>query len=154
MSILSPTPRPLQASTAKSLSVLPGSGTAEHKVKLFAQTHRLHWIAGQSCFVMILVHNDSKKTIKTLTLTLVRTTTVFKPRSSPDFGISGGMDYDASQISTSHKVVAESTLEMGQAGGKGYASAKGWWTGVGPDQEMEFSHSILLPVSVAGTFLY
>ncbi|THH33561.1 hypothetical protein EUX98_g674 [Antrodiella citrinella] len=143
-SILSVAPRPLQASTAKSFSLL---SSQDQKARLSAQLHRLHWIAGQRCHVKILVHNGTHKPVKSCTLTLVRTTTLFKPKPALDAG--GGnllnSDPDACQTSTAHKAVGESTLELGQRSTKGYASAKGWWTGVKPGQELEFSHFLLLP---------
>ena len=145
-SVLSVAPRPLQASTAKSFSLLTGH---EQKAKLTAQLHRLHWVAGQRCHVKVLVDNRTRKSVKSCTLTLVRTTTVFRPKPALDAG--GGnfltSDPDACQTSTTHKAVAISVLEMGQSGAKGYASAKGWWTGIRPGQELEFSHFIQLPVS-------
>ncbi|KAI0788677.1 hypothetical protein C8Q75DRAFT_824675 [Abortiporus biennis] len=153
-SILSAAPKPLQASTSKSLSVLPtigssSSSSSSDKVKLTATLQRLHWIAGQKVHVNIFVDNETKKTVKSVTLTLVRTTTLFKPSGSSKFedgdGGDKGLDEDACQTSTTHKAVAEEILEMGQGGAKGYASAKGWWTGVGPGQKLEFSHFILLP---------
>ncbi|OBZ79498.1 hypothetical protein A0H81_00809 [Grifola frondosa] len=139
--VLARAPRPLQASAAKSLSML----SSAHKVKLTALLHRLTWVAGQRCYVRVSVANDTKKTAKSLVLTLVRTTTVFKPKPALDPGLCRSVDPDACQTSTTHKVVAETMLEMGHGVAKGHASAKGWWTGVGPGQELEFSHFILLP---------
>ncbi|KAI0080326.1 hypothetical protein K474DRAFT_1769559 [Panus rudis PR-1116 ss-1] len=139
--ILSPAPRPLQAATAKSLSIIGNSD----KVKLTANLLRLHWIAGQRCHVRILVHNGSKKTVKNLTLTLVRTVTVFKPRPSLNAGDGCSMDPDACQTATTHKMITESILEMASKSTRGHASAKGWWTGVKPGQQSEFTHYILLP---------
>ncbi|TCD67096.1 hypothetical protein EIP91_000559 [Steccherinum ochraceum] len=138
---LSPAPRALQATYSKSLSFLTSQ---EDKAKVTAQLHRLNWVAGQRCHVKVLVHNGSRKSVKSCTLTLVRTTTVFRPKPALD---AGGLtsDPDACQTSTTHKTVSESVLEMGQRGAKGYASAKGWWTGVKPGQELEFSHFIQLP---------
>lgn len=61
----------------------------------------------------------------------------------------GGGDRDKSRVRTQMvKEVAESVLEMGRNASKGHASAKGWWTGVAPGQELELSHFILIPVSV------
>lgn len=142
-SVLAPAQRPIQASTVKSFAVLGGG---DGKVKLSASLHRLQWIAGQSCQVKVHVENDTKKTVRSLMLTLIRTTTLFKPRPALDIG---SEDPDACQTSTTHKTVADSILEMGQRGTRGHASAKGWWTGVAPHQELSFSHSILLPVSLS-----
>ena len=57
-----------------------GSG----KVYLTAQLHRVHWIAGQQCYVRIIVNNGSKKTMKRLNITLVRTLVAYKPNSKKD----------------------------------------------------------------------
>ncbi|OCH94752.1 hypothetical protein OBBRIDRAFT_722012, partial [Obba rivulosa] len=138
---LAAAPRPIQASTSRSLAVV-GSGA---KVKLTALLHRLTWVAGQRCYVKLSVANGTKKTLKSLNLTLVRTTTLFKPKPAADTGHSRSADPDACQKSTMHRPVAETVLEIAQQGAKGHASAKGWWTGVGPGQELEFSHYILLP---------
>lgn len=157
--ILAPSTRPIQASTTRSPTML-----AKNKIKLMATLHRATWIAGQRCYVKVCMINGSKKRIRGLTLTLVRTTTTFRPRRLPAAGGKGpliaGMDIDnegggdgerdsfrvRSQIT---KEVAESVLGMGQNGSKGHASAKGWWTGVAPGQELELSHFILIPVSLA-----
>ncbi|CAL1695216.1 unnamed protein product [Somion occarium] len=142
--ILAAAPRPLQASTAKSLSMLGGGGSND-KVKLTANLHRLHWVAGQRCYVRVLVNNGSKKTVKSLTLCLIRTTTIFKPRPGLDAGHESSADPDACQTSTTHKLITETVLEMAQRSARGHASAKGWWTGVRPGQDLEFAHFILLP---------
>jgi Arrestin (or S-antigen), C-terminal domain len=131
--------RPLRITTSKHL-FMGGTG----KVTLTASLHRLHWIAGQQCCVKVNVTNATKKAIKCLTLTLVRSTIVFKPDARLD--ALNDMDPDACQTSTTHKVVAESVLELGQRGARGHASAKGWWTGVCPGENMEFFHFIPLPV--------
>lgn len=141
--LLSPAPRPLQATTSKSLAML----SSDRKVKLTAQLHRLTWIAGQRCYVNVAVANDTKKTVKSFTLTLIRSTTMFKPTPELDAGRSRSVDPDACQTNTIHKVVSETSLEIAESGAKGRASAKGWWTGVGPGKEMSFSHYILIPVS-------
>lgn len=140
--ILQSASRPLQASTAKSMALIGNSA----KVKLHAQMHRLYWPAGARCPVAFHVVNNSKKTIRTVVLTLVRTMTVFRPR--PELDAAGDRDPDACQTATTHKVVAESTLEMCAGVAKGHASAKGWWTGVAPGRELDFVHYIPLPVSL------
>ncbi|KAH9937212.1 uncharacterized protein B0H18DRAFT_969591 [Fomitopsis serialis] len=139
--LLASAPRPLQVTTTKSLAMLSN----ERKVKLTAQLHRLTWVAGQRCYVNVSVVNDTKKTVKTLTLMLVRSTTMFRPTPELDAGRARSVDPDACQTTTLHKVVAENVLEMAQPGTKGRASAKGWWTGVGPGKELSFSHYILIP---------
>jgi Arrestin (or S-antigen), C-terminal domain len=120
------------------------------KVRLTATLHRLHWIAGQQCCVHVFVKNDTKKTIKNLTLSLVRTTIIFKPRPHLDAMPPTHehlADPDACQTLTTQKQVAETSLEMGQHGTRGHVSAKGWWTGVGPSEKLAFSYFLSLPVS-------
>jgi hypothetical protein len=120
---------------------LAGNG----EVTLTAILHRLHWIAGQQCCVNVDVKNATKKAIKSLTLTLVRCTVVFKPDFRLDAS-NDNVDPDACQTSTTQKVVAESVLDHGQRGARGHASAKGWWTGVSPGEHMAFFHFIEIPV--------
>lgn len=143
--VLQSASRPLQASTAKSLAVLGNSS----KVRLNAQMHRLYWPAGSRCPIHLHVGNESKKTIKNLVLTLVRTITVFRPRPALDAG--GDRDPDACQTATAHKAVSESALEMCAGVAKGHASAKGWWTGVPPGRQFDFIHYIQLPVSFSSS---
>lgn len=140
--VLRSAPRPVQASTAKTLSMMGSSG----KLKLTAAFHRMTWIAGQRCFVHVWVTNDTKKLVQSLSLTLVRTTTIFKPRLDLGLGNLPPGDSDACKTSTSHKVVAETILERSHGVAKGHASAEGWWTGVQAGQEAQFSHSLLIPV--------
>ncbi|KXN88790.1 hypothetical protein AN958_06659 [Leucoagaricus sp. SymC.cos] len=136
--ILSPAIRPLQATVSTNISKLPHTG----RIKLTASIHRLHWVAGQLCQVKIIIDNNTTKTLKKLTLGIHRTTTIF-PHSSCS---SVDRDHDSSQHTLSTNQVAESTLEAGQPGTKGHASAKGWWLGVRPNQYLEFEHSILIPL--------
>ncbi|KAK0233638.1 hypothetical protein IW262DRAFT_1504258 [Armillaria fumosa] len=139
--ILAPALVPLQAHVTKSI-FMGGCG----KVTLSASLHRLHWVAGQQCCVKASVTNHTKKTIKSLTLSLFRSTVIFKPRPYLDVeGVNVEQDPDACQTTTAEKQVAESTLQMGQRGSRGHASAKGWWTGVPPGDEQEFCHFILIP---------
>jgi len=138
--VLAAAPRPLLAQTSKSM-FLGGKG----KISLTAQLHRLHWIAGQRCYLKFSVTNDTKRTVKSLTLALVRTTTVFRPNPQLD-ALPRCADPDACQTSTMRKQVTSTVLEMAHGGEKGHASAKGWWTGVPANRKMDFSHFILLPV--------
>ncbi|KAL1740605.1 hypothetical protein HDZ31DRAFT_47171, partial [Schizophyllum fasciatum] len=134
--ILAPAPRPISDSSAKSL-FMGGSG----KVYLTASLHRVHWIAGQKCYIRIGVSNGSKKTIKRVTIALVRTLVAFKPNSKKD----EDDDPDACSATSYEKQIAETSLEMCELGSRGHASAKGWWTGVMPDEDKEFSHFIQIP---------
>jgi hypothetical protein len=132
--------RPIQVTASKSL-FLGGSGT----VKFTASLHRLHWVSGQRCFVKALVLNNTTRTLKSFTLALIRRTTTFK--SSTTMNIDGGDDPDACQTDTIYKEIAQSTLETTHRVQRGYAGSKGWWTGVNPGENTEFSHYIVIPVS-------
>jgi hypothetical protein len=144
--ILAPTPSALYSTGAKPV-FMGGSG----KLKVTTSLHRETWIAGQRCYVKVFVANDTTKRVKNLTLSLIRTDTIF--RLNPDLDAtsptskSTGLDVDACQTSTTRKVVAETVLEMAGKGASGYATAKGWWTGVEAGSSLEFVHYIILPVS-------
>lgn len=143
--VLAPAARAITASESKAL-FLGGSG----KVSLTATIHRSTWVAGQRCYVSVQVDNDSHKKIKTLALSLIRTTTVF--RAKPWLNAGSGTDHqgeldidqDACATSTTRKKVAEAVLEMGKKGAKG-VTAKGSWMGVEGGESAEFSHSLLVP---------
>ena len=122
-----------------------GSGT----VKLTAVLHRLHWVSGQRCFVKALVSNDTTRTLKSFTLTLIRRTTTFK--SSTAMSIDERDDPDACQTNTNYKEVAQSALGTTHRVIRGYAGSRGWWTGVNPGEKATFSHCLLIPVSLGCT---
>lgn len=138
---LSPAPRPLVSEAAKTV-FMGGSG----KVRLSATMHRLYWVAGQRCTIHLQVVNESRRTVKGASITLLRTTTVFKPLGARKGNTD--TDPDACKTTTMRKVVAASVLVMGQKCTKGYASAKGWWAGVRPGDTANFVHHIILPVSL------
>ncbi|KIK70693.1 hypothetical protein GYMLUDRAFT_287717 [Collybiopsis luxurians FD-317 M1] len=139
--ILSPAAEPVRESAAKTF-FMGGSG----KVGLTASMHRLIWVAGQRCSIKVRVINKSKKTLKSLTLTLLRSTVIYKPNPQLDVDGSNEHDADACQTSTVQKSLAENVLQMGQRDrGRGHASAKGWWTGIGPDETREFYFFLSLP---------
>lgn len=143
--VLAPSPRPIHVSCAKKL-FMGGSG----KLRMTAEIHRGTWVAGQRCYVKVTARNETKKTVKSLVLSLIRTTTIFRPKPHLDAAASDsdlGGDPDACQTSTTQKQVAETTLISGHRGTKGRVSAKGWWTGVEPGETISFTHFILLPVS-------
>ncbi|KAH9944162.1 uncharacterized protein BXZ73DRAFT_73748 [Epithele typhae] len=133
---LASAPRPVQAAAKKNL----GNGG---EIRLTAALHRMTWVAGQQCSIRVWVINDSKKSIKTATFTLVRTTTTFRPR--PDLSPGNTVGPDCSQRTTTHKVVALSVLERAQPVTKGHASAEGWWWGIPALQEAQFAHHLLIP---------
>lgn len=142
--ILAASPTPLYATIAKPL-FLGGSGT----LKITASLHRAVWIAGQRCYVKIFIANDTeKRTVKALTLSLIRFETVFKPEvvTSTPSRQKSVKNEDAGQTSTVKRFVTQSILEMGEKATKRRATAKGWWTGVEPGAFYEFNHHILLPV--------
>lgn len=148
--MLSSAPKPISASHAKSL-FLGGEG----KVELTASVHRENWVAGQLCYVTVDIKNESTKKIRTMTLSLARTTTVFRPR--PYLTLGSGVDADdpkeveidadACQTHTSRKIVAESTIDTGKKGQNGEVTAKGMWMGVERQSFARFQHSLALPVS-------
>ncbi|SJX62458.1 uncharacterized protein SRS1_13308 [Sporisorium reilianum f. sp. reilianum] len=142
--VLSSALKPIQASSSKGL-FLGGSG----KVHLMASLHRNTWVAGQRVYINIGIHNETSKKINGMTLALMRTVTLYKPR--PELDLDGGQaarrepDVDACQTSTTRKKIAEEELEMGQKGSRGVVTARGWWTGVDPGQRVESSHSMHIP---------
>jgi hypothetical protein len=144
--VLLPLPQPLTYTASKALFM---GGPSE--IHLTVVLHRLYWVAGQRCYAKIYINNETKKTVRSVTFTLVRTTTVFRPRPHLDALRNGvgeeDIDMDACQTTTTTKQVENCTLDMGQRGAKGHASAKGWWTGVAPGEKLDFSHFILLPAS-------
>lgn len=142
--ILAPAIHPLLAAAARSV-FLGGRG----KLKLTANLHRNVWVAGQRCYVGIAVGNESKRAVKGLTLSLIRTTTIFRSRPHLDVASSSSADADACQTTTTRKLVAETTLEAGLRGLRGHVTEKGWWVGVDPGMRAKFTHFILLPVSPA-----
>ncbi|PFH49685.1 hypothetical protein AMATHDRAFT_4691 [Amanita thiersii Skay4041] len=144
--VLAPAPRLLRANISKSLA-MGGSG----KLEFTASLRRLSWISGQRCFVHLSIQNATKRRITCLTLTLLRSTVVFRPHLDLDvshprnsYGIFS-RDPDACQTTTTVKTVVESKLEAGDQAARGHASSKGWWIGIGPGEHMNVTHSILIP---------
>ena len=138
--VLSSSSRPRSAKMSKRL-FMGGKG----KIDFTAQLHRSTWIAGQRCYIDFKVSNDTRKAFKSLSVTLIRTTTLFKPHPFLD-ALPGRADPDACRTTTTSKPVATDTLVMARVGEKGRASAEGWWTGVNAKDEIVFSHYIPLPV--------
>jgi len=146
--ILSTSSKSVQAKASKGL-FLGGNG----KVHLAASLHRSTWVAGQRIYVNISIDNETNKKVKSLTLALIRTVTLYRPRpefdmhiSAPDDPSETYIDPDACTTSTSRKKISEEVLEMGQKGAKGLVTARGWWTGVEGGDSVEFSHNMKLPV--------
>ncbi|KAK4058876.1 hypothetical protein OIO90_000322 [Microbotryomycetes sp. JL221] len=139
--VLASASRPLVASEAKSL-FMGGSG----KVKITSKLHRSTWVAGQRCYVDLVVENESSKKIKSLTLALIRTTTILRPRPYTETSTVSAIADDSNVVhaQSTKKKVAEATLEMGKKGSKG-VTAKGSWLGVESGDKAEFSHFLLVP---------
>ena len=145
---LAPAPDPMLARAAKKL-FMGGDGT----LALTASLHRSTWVAGQPVHVRLRIVNDTKKSVRSISFAVIRTTTLFKLSGDARHravGIGYGYDddMDEGETSTSERRVAEVVLTAGQKGAKGRASAKGWWTGVGPGETRNVTHSITLPVSL------
>ncbi|KAJ1023475.1 hypothetical protein NDA16_003092 [Ustilago loliicola] len=141
--VLSSAIKPIQATSSKGL-FLGGSG----KVHLMASLHRNTWVAGQRVYINVGIQNDTSKKINGMTLSLIRTVTLYKPRPELDMDNQSArrdLDPDACQTSTTRKKIAEEELEMGQKGSRGVVTARGWWTGVEPGQRVESSHYMHIP---------
>lgn len=149
---LAPAVQPLVSEASKGL-FMGGSGL----VTIRASLHRRVWIAGQRCYAEVLVENQSSKRvraaecvsrdvqqtdascprqIKTLTLSLVRTTAIFRTASHSGEG---------KHLQATKKKVAESTLELGKKSSSG-ATAKGTWIGVDAGASANFSPTLVIPV--------
>ncbi|KAF8336834.1 uncharacterized protein EI90DRAFT_3287209 [Cantharellus anzutake] len=135
--LLRPSPTPISGTAEGSLVF--GTGT----LKVTGILERLAWIAGQVCWVYVLIENNTTKRVKNLTLSLIRHLTVFKVFSDSLTQSSGQVGSDVCE--TNHRQVAEAILEVGQRGCKGQASAKGWWLGVDPGGRASPRHGIMIP---------
>ncbi|KAH8111898.1 hypothetical protein DFH11DRAFT_1610591 [Phellopilus nigrolimitatus] len=138
VTVLAPAPHPVLARAAKRL-FMGGEGT----LALTASLHRGTWVASQPVHVRLRIANNTRKTVRSVNLALVRTTTLFRPHAHNGVGFGG--DIDACETETSEKRIAEAVLGAGQKGVKGHASAKGWWTGVGPGEAAAVDHCITIP---------
>ncbi|KAG8854239.1 hypothetical protein FRB91_003852 [Serendipita sp. 411] len=144
--ILAPSSSPVYATVSKDL-FLGGEGT----LKLTASMHRLTWVAGQRCYIKVFIANDTeKRRVHTLNLSLIRSETTFKPVRPVEGPITilnqyPSDDRSAYQASTVRKIVARTSLEMGDKAISKHSTAKGWWTGVDPGSNLEFNHYIILP---------
>ncbi|KAJ7631049.1 hypothetical protein FB45DRAFT_1152847 [Roridomyces roridus] len=122
--ILAPSAEQFPSATTSKALFMGGSG----EVTLTARLHRSIFVAGTRLPVHVLVRNETTKIFKRLTLTLIRSITVFK--REPE---------------TTRKSVATSTLEMVQGFPRGHASADGWWAGVRGGERSEFCHFLSIP---------
>ncbi|SOV06021.1 uncharacterized protein UDID_19255 [Ustilago sp. UG-2017a] len=120
--ILSSALKPIQVTSSKGL-FLGGSG----KVHLMASLHRNTWVAGQRVYINVGIQNDTSKKINGMTLSLIRTVTLYKSRQELDMDNHSArreLDSDACQTSTTRKKIAEEELEMGQKGSRGVVTAR------------------------------
>ncbi|KDQ18226.1 hypothetical protein BOTBODRAFT_53009 [Botryobasidium botryosum FD-172 SS1] len=138
--VLAPAPAPFRADEAKSI-FLGGNG----KLRLEAILYRQCWVAGQECRVRTVVENRTTKKVRTVTLTLFRITTVYRPNRALDPSSPGGVDFDACQTTTTRKQINEVYMEAGARRARGQVTAKGWWTGIESGDCGEHEHSILIP---------
>ncbi|KAJ7040446.1 hypothetical protein C8F04DRAFT_1178165 [Mycena alexandri] len=138
--ILAPADQPIQASVSKRIFM---GGTGE--VRLTSALHRSCFIAGTHVPVSVKVQNDTKKLIKSLSLTLHQSVVVFKRKLPLDSNSVTEVDIDSCRTSTSKKIVASSTLERAQSFSRGHASTGGWWPGIPSGETLEFSHLLLVP---------
>lgn len=128
--VLASAPRPIQA-------------TAERdRISLTASLHRPAWVAGQRVYVNVAVRNETSRRIKTVTLSLVRTVTIYQPKREDRIDGSTGeaFDPDIYEATTSRKRVAEEVLGVAQDG-----ASQSWWTGVQPNSHLEFAHHLNIP---------
>ncbi|KAG9087980.1 hypothetical protein FRC06_002276 [Ceratobasidium sp. 370] len=97
---------------------------------LTAVLHRKVWLAGQKCTVYIGAWNETKKSIKTVTLAIIRKATIGRPNQS---------------TSSNRKQIAESILDAVRGPNFGPVTSKGWWAGIESGATCEFSHTIDIP---------
>ncbi|BGP30179.1 hypothetical protein JCM10296v2_001931 [Rhodotorula toruloides] len=146
--VLAPAVAPLTEEASKAV-FMGGNG----RVSLRATMHRGIWVAGQRCYVNVRVENESGKKVKALTLSLIRTTAIYRsdikpsPVASPDlYGFVVDKDASSSKglLQSTKKKVADMTLEVGKKGTKG-VTAKGTWLGVEAGECADFAPSLLVP---------
>ncbi|KWU46508.1 hypothetical protein RHOSPDRAFT_31966 [Rhodotorula sp. JG-1b] len=131
---LAPATTPLAAEASKAL-FMGGSGQATIR----ASMHRETWVAGQRCYVEVAVANRTSKKIKTLTLSLVRTTSIYRSGGRTAQGVT-----ETQLVQSTKKKVAETTLELGKKSSSG-PTAKGTWIGVEAGASASFSPTLVIP---------
>jgi hypothetical protein len=144
--VLVPSTRPLVSTAVMTLS----RGSSRNKLKLSARVPRPSYFAGQRCYVHVQIMNDTRKTVRSLRLTLIRTTTVYRPLSGKE---THGEDHDNHDHFSKNfrskafvDEISESRLAMAEPTTRRCASSKGWWAGVSPQEGTAFTHNILIPV--------
>jgi hypothetical protein len=144
--VLVPSTRPLVSTAVMTLS----RGGSHNKLKLSARVPRPSYFAGQHCYVHVQIVNDTQRTVRSLRLTLIRTTTVYRSQSGKE---NRGDDHNNDDhVSNNYQSkafvdeISESRLAMAEPAIRRCASSKGWWAGVSPQERTAFTHSILIPV--------
>jgi Arrestin (or S-antigen), C-terminal domain len=144
--VLVPSTRPLVSTAVMTLSL----GGSRNKLKLSARVPRPSYFAGQRCYVHVQIMNDTRRTVRSLCLTLIRTTTVYRPQSGKESRREDHDNDDHVSKNCQSKAfvdeISESRLAMAEPTTRRCASSKGWWTGVSPQERTAFTHSILIPV--------
>ncbi|KAF8602289.1 E set domain-containing protein, partial [Ceratobasidium sp. AG-I] len=97
---------------------------------LTAVLHRKVWLAGQKCTVYIGVWNETKKSVKSVTLSIIRKAIIARPNQSE---------------TVNKKQIAETTLDAVRGPNFGAVTGKGWWAGIEAGATCEFSHIIDIP---------
>ncbi|KAH9065819.1 hypothetical protein EDB87DRAFT_892567 [Lactarius vividus] len=138
--LLAPSTRPL-VSTA--VSSIPQGGSYS-KLRLAARVPRPSYFAGQSCYVHIQIANSTQRTVRSLCMTLIRTTTIYRPRLGRQ-NHGGKNEEHKYVVKTVVDELSESRLVMADRTTRRTASSRGWWTGVNPDEKTAFTHRILVP---------
>lgn len=144
--VLVPSTRPLVSTAVMTLS----RGDSRDKLKLSARVPRPCYFSGQHCYVQVQVMNDTHRTVRSLRLTLIRTTTVYRPRLGKE-NRRGDHDNNG-HVSNNYQSkafvdeISENHLAMAEPTTRRCASSKGWWAGVSPQEMTAFTHSILIPV--------
>ncbi|KAH9044562.1 hypothetical protein EDB85DRAFT_1854148 [Lactarius pseudohatsudake] len=141
--LLAPSTRPLVSTAVFSVP----QGGSYSKLRLAARVPRPSYFAGQSCYVHIQIANNTQRTVRSLCMTLVRTTTSYRPRSGRRNHGGKPDEYIANKytVKTVIEDISESRLVMAERTTKRAASSRGWWMGVNPDEKTAFTHRILVP---------
>ena len=139
--LLVPSTRPLVSTAVLSVP----QGGSYSKLRLTARVPRPSYFAGQSCYVHIRIENNTQRTVRSLCMTLIRTTTIYRPR--PGRRNDGEKtDEHKFMVKTVVDEISENRLVMAHRTTRRVASSRGWWMGVNPDGKTAFTHCVLVPV--------
>jgi hypothetical protein len=117
------------------------------QVQVSIKLPRPNWIAGQQVWLDITVNNKSARKIKTMTLALLRTVTLFSPPATNSKQTVLSPDLAKYSGKSNRKKLFEHTIEASAGPGSGYVGSTGWWTGVQPGERVRWQSSLALPVS-------